>query len=290
METEQTLRHRIKTVGDLHAIVRTLKALSAVNVHQYDAVLNALHDYTQTVELGLRAALRGNVVKTPGRPRPPTRLAALIFGSDVGLCGRFNEELAAFSLAQMRDLPSQPADRAVLAIGSRIQTRLIELGHPVTDTLPTPGSASAIGATVRLLLEKVEAWREQGMQRVLLFYSQSGSPTLLQLIPVDLNRFGRPNRTPWPSRALPRQTLDDEPLLAALIRQHLFICLFRACAESSASEHQMRLRTTQAAEKNIQETLDGLEAEFRMRRQDSIDAELLEIGAGFEAVKNDRSG
>lgn len=287
METEQTLRRRIKTVGDLHAIVRTMKALAAVGARQYEAVLNSLDDYTQTVELGLQAALRGKVFDRPGRPPPESSLAAIVFGSDVGLCGRFNEDLLGFALAEMSGLQVPQAERTVLAVGSRIHARLSELGHPLAGACPTPGSAAAITGTVRALLAYIDAWREQGITRVLLFYSQSCAPVLLQLLPVDPRQFSRLSRKPWPSRALPSHGPDAERLLAALIRQHLFIRLFRACAASLASEQQMRLRTTQAAEKNIQEKLDELAAEFRMRRQDAIDAELLDIGAGFEAVNSD---
>ncbi|MCK9607081.1 MAG: F0F1 ATP synthase subunit gamma [Methylomonas sp.] len=287
METEQTLRRRIKTVGDLHAIVRTMKALAAVSARQYEAVLKSLDDYTQTVEMGLQVALRGKVFDKPDRPRAIARLAAIIFGSDVGLCGRFNEDLVNFSLDSMSGLGVSPSARTVLAVGGRIQTRLSELDHPVQDSCFTPGSATAITATVRLLLSKIDAWQDRGFERVLLFYNQSGSPTQLHLLPVDPRSFGNLSQAPWPSHLLPSYSLDTESLLAALIRQHLFICLFRACSASLASEHQMRLRTTQAAEKNIQEKLDELAAEFRMRRQDAIDAELLDIGAGFEAVNSD---
>jgi F-type H+-transporting ATPase subunit gamma len=86
---------------------------------------------------------------------------------------------------------------------------------------------------------------------------------------------------------LPIHTLQADRLLAGLIRQHLFVSLFRACAESLASEHQMRLRAMQAAESNIQERLEDLVVAFRNQRQDAIDAELLDIGAGFEAVASD---
>lgn len=287
METEQTLRRRIKTVGDLHAIVRTMKVLAAVSARQYEAVSKSLDDYNQTVEMGLQVALRGKVFDKPGRPRPMTDLAAIIFGSDIGLCGRFNEDLVSFSLDSMNGLRVPQSERTVLAVGGRIHARLNELDHPVRDSCLTPGSAAAITSTIRLLLSKIDSWREQGIGRVLLFYSQAGSPALLNLLPVDLHSFSGLSQSPWPSRVLPRNSLDTESLLAALIRQHLFISLFRACSASLASEQQMRLRTTQAAEKNIQEKLDELAAEFRMRRQDAIDAELLDIGAGFEAVSSD---
>ena len=44
----------------------------------------------------------------------------------------------------------------------------------------------------------------------------------------------------------------------------------------------------QAAEKNILETLDDLQALFREQRQAAITAELLDIVSGFEALSGDR--
>ncbi len=284
METEETLRRRIDTVADLGAIVRTMKALSAVSGRHYERVLKSLDDYTRTVDMGLQVALRGRVFHRPVRKQPPMRLGAVVFGSDVGLCSRFNEDLVTHAVDKMNGFRVPPAARSVLAVGARIDARFGELGHPVEETFVTPGSPTGITATVRQILAKLDDWQDQTIRHVLLFYSQSGVPRLLHLLPVDLRQFHRLTREPWPSHVLPGHTLDAERLLAALIRQHLFVGLFRACAESLASEHQMRLRAMQAAERNIQDRMEELVFAFRNHRQDTIDAELLDIGAGFEAV------
>jgi F-type H+-transporting ATPase subunit gamma len=284
METEHSLRQRIKTVDDIRAIVRTMKALAAVSSRQYEAVLKALGEYTQTVDMGLQVALRGRAFHKPSRKQPPQKLAAVIFGSDVGLCGRFNEDLTGYAIDKMNGFQVPPAERRILAVGSRVDARLCERGHPVEETFMTPGSPAAITATVREILRKLDEWQDQSIEQVLLFYSQSGSPHLLHLLPVDLRQFSRLTQEPWPSHVLPCYSLDAERMLAALIRQHLFVCLFRACAESLTAENQMRLRAMQAAEKNIQDKLDELVFDYRNQRQDAIDAELLDIGAGFEAI------
>lgn len=286
METEHSLRRRIKTIGDLHAIVRTMKALAAVSVRQYEALLKSLDEYTQTVDMGLQVALHGRFVDKPDRRQPALQLTAVIFGSDVGLCGRFNEDLIAYALDHMNGFQVTQENRRVLAVGSRIHSRLSELGHPVEESITTPGSTAAVTATIRQILAKIDEWQDRTFEQVLLFYSQSGSPRLLHLLPVEPGQFSRLSREPWPSRVLPKFSLDAERLLAALIRQHLFVCLFRACAESLTAENQMRLRAMQAAERNVQDKLDELMFQFRNQRQDTIDAELFDIGAGFEAVSN----
>jgi len=88
----------------------------------------------------------------------------------------------------------------------------------------------------------------------------------------------------WPTRILPNYTMDWDSLFSALIREYLFISLFRAFAESLASENASRLASMQAAEKNIEEQLSELNKQFHQRRQMAITEELLDIVSGFEAL------
>jgi F-type H+-transporting ATPase subunit gamma len=77
---------------------------------------------------------------------------------------------------------------------------------------------------------------------------------------------------------------SGEPTLQALIREYLFISLFRACAESLASENASRLAAMQRAEKNIDELLEDLNQTFHRLRQSGIDEELFDVISGFEAL------
>ena len=75
--------------------------------------------------------------------------------------------------------------------------------------------------------------------------------------------------------------------LRALIREYLFISLFRACAESLASENASRLAAMQRAEKNIDELLEDLNRTFHRLRQSGIDEELFDVVSGFEALSGE---
>jgi len=72
--------------------------------------------------------------------------------------------------------------------------------------------------------------------------------------------------------------------LRALIREYLFISLFRACAESLASENASRLAAMERADRNIEDLLDHLHGRFHRQRQGSIDEELFDVTAGYEAL------
>jgi F-type H+-transporting ATPase subunit gamma len=89
----------------------------------------------------------------------------------------------------------------------------------------------------------------------------------------------------WPSRSLPTFTMEREQLLPSLLRQHLFVLLYRSLVESLASENASRLASMQAAEHSIEERLEDLRTQFRYQRQHVITEELLDLVAGFEALR-----
>ncbi|MCA9219105.1 MAG: F0F1 ATP synthase subunit gamma, partial [Planctomycetales bacterium] len=106
----------------------------------------------------------------------------------------------------------------------------------------------------------------------------------LQLLPIDPQRLERWHDEPWQSRSLPMFVTERRWLLSRLIQQYLFVSLFRACAESLASENASRIAAMQAAEKNIEERLDELRGSFNQLRQSAITEELLDVVTGFEAL------
>ena len=292
MESVERLQRRIDTLGELHTIVRTMKALSAVSIRQYERAAQALDDYYRTVELGLHVVLKD--MESPPSPLhrrgEAQRLAAIVFGSDHGLCGRFNEDIAAFALQRMEASTASPEGRRLLAVGSRVAANLEQAGQVVEEDFLVPGSAARITATVQQVLLKIDEWRSEGdIRYVYIFYNRHLSrggyhPTGVELLPVNLRRFQRLEEAPWPSRRLPTFTMDRKGLLAALLRQYFFVSISRACAESQASEHASRLAAMQSAEKNLDERLEEVTTLFRRLRQDAITTELLDVVSGFEAV------
>jgi F-type H+-transporting ATPase subunit gamma len=62
------------------------------------------------------------------------------------------------------------------------------------------------------------------------------------------------------------------------------VSLFRACAESLASENASRLAAMERADKNIDELLETLQGLFHRLRQRGIDEELFDVISGFEAL------
>lgn len=131
---------------------------------------------------------------------------------------------------------------------------------------------------------------EKGVDQAYLFYNKYLSrakyrPHTVRLLPVDQQWLEGLRKKPWSTNMLPSFTMDRKQLFSTLVRQYLFVSLFRAFAESLASENASRLTSMQEAERNIGEQLAELNAQFHQLRQMSITEELLDIVSGFEAMK-----
>lgn len=292
MQTMDTLRRKIDTAEDLQAIVKTMKALAAVSMRQHESALASLAEYARTVDMGLQAVLRHEA--TPVTPPPSMvdgRLGAIVFGSDQGLCGRFNDQVVSAALTTLQEINPAQTQWSVFAIGMRAVAHLEESGQSVQDAMSMPASLAGITRVVQTLLMRIDSWQQQRLGRIVLFHNRllSGTaytPQMVPLLPLDLRRVQHQVTMLWPSRSLPLYTMERGQLLASLLRQRLFVVLYRAFAESLASENASRLASMQAAERNIAERLEELQALFRYRRQHSITEELLDLVAGFEALSN----
>ncbi len=73
------------------------------------------------------------------------------------------------------------------------------------------------------------------------------------------------------------------------MREYLFVSLYKACAESLASENASRLAAMQRAEKNIDEMVETLNQTFRRLRQTSIDEELFDVLSGYESLSKGKA-
>ncbi len=293
-DSAASLRRKIDSAGELESVVRTMKAMAASGIGQYENAVRALDDYYRTVQLGLAACFRqGRSPGAPGRAvvKEPGAIGAVVFGSDQGLVGQFNEVLVEFVVKKLENLPGE---KTVWAVGERIQSRLADTGLQSDQVFVLPNSSDAITPLVGQILIEMEAHREKGGSgRVYLFHNRPASgaiysPVYQRLLPLDDEWRRELAQTTWPTGNLPEVLNGGEGTLSAFIREYLFVSLFKACAESLASENASRLAAMQRAEKNITDLLEDLNRTFNRLRQNSIDEELFDVVSGFEALSGER--
>jgi F-type H+-transporting ATPase subunit gamma len=294
-DTTESLRRKISSAGDLQSVVRTMKALAASSIGQYEKSVRALADYYRTVELGLCASFRESApAAAVAERKAPTHaggVRAIVFGSDQGLVGQFNDVVADYAIHSLAALPGKCR---VWAVGQRVHARLADAGFASAGLFTVPNSVQAITPLVGRIQIETEAHWDNGENAPLwVFHNRplSGAlyePVSQRLLPLDAQWQRGLAKIHWPTANLPEVLGGGIATLRAFIREYLFISLFRACAESLASENASRLAAMERAEKNINELLDQLHGTFHQLRQSSIDEELFDVISGFEALGGSR--
>ncbi|MGA7953836.1 MAG: F0F1 ATP synthase subunit gamma [Gloeobacterales cyanobacterium] len=298
MPSLEFLQRQISTIQDLQSVVKTMKVLSAASIRQYERAIESLAEYSRTIDLGLQVLL-GEYARTgEGNLRTLTspihasskQIGVIIFGSDQGMCGQFNEQISRYAIAQFQTQPLSNQTPVIVVVGARVMTAIATAEYPVETSFSMPTSLSGITPIVQELLLLIESWQmQQRLDQVILLYNQLQSnaavtPHTLHLLPIDLTWLQQFQTLAWQSQTVPMFTMDWRPLFSALIRQYLFISLYRALVESLASETFSRLTSMQLAEQNINNRLVELNTQFQHQRQTSITEEILEIVSGFEVL------
>jgi F-type H+-transporting ATPase subunit gamma len=288
METLESLSDALETTGDIQSIVRTMKALSSVSIRQYEQAEAAMADYARTVELGLMALLRQRRqvgLPLPGADSGTGRGVLIVIGSDRGLCGGYNDKITRFAQSRMDGRPM-----VLGVIGVRVAARLEADGRRADAVHTLPGSVEGLSRLVQTMIVEIDRWTQvEGVGQVWLLHNRregrnTAKPQAHRLLPLPDSYLRKLSEADWPGRSLPLFRMDPDRLMSWLVQQRLFVVIYRALAEALASEHASRLAAMQAAERNIEERRDHLRQLYRLRRQETITRELLDVVSGYEAV------
>jgi len=90
-DTAESLRRKIASAGELESVVRTMKAIAASSIGQYERAVHSLDNYYRTVQLGLVACFKqGEPLGAAMRAeqKGAGAIGAVVFGSDQGLVVR----------------------------------------------------------------------------------------------------------------------------------------------------------------------------------------------------------
>ncbi len=295
MEEIGKVKRKIKNARELQSVVKIMKVISSTNIRGYEMAVKSLGEYSESIEMGLQVVMMNEKkfsVPFPSEKRET--LGAVIFGSEQGLCGKFNEQIARYALDEMNEMRHE--ERRAVAVGERVISHLEEGGLPVEAHFSFSGDGLGITEVMAEVLVKIEEWHLEGdIDKIILFYNRPESgplaafrPHMAHLLPLDMKWINGLAEKRWPSRSLPTFSMDADRLFSSLVREHIFSSLYRAFVESLASENASRLSSMQAAEKNIEDRLNELSISFRKQRQEAISSEMQDVLIGFEALIGER--
>lgn len=289
-QTLDTLVRRTASIQGIRSVVHTMKTLSVINAAPYEHAALAIEAYHQTVLDGLHAFLAGAGPLGVTSSDIVVRVI-VVFGSDHGLCGNYNEAIAAH-VRHHADTESAE-DTRILCIGAQMADALQDQGFEVEKSFFPAASVDGLERLANLLTEQLDQISGASHPReiaVSLAYSARGEADvpelkIVALLPLEQSLMQDLRTKPWVSRSLPYYSMPEGDLFRALIRNHLFASMFRAAADAMVTENAARLALMQQAEQSVDDRLEELKSDTRSLRQTEITTELLDVIIGFEALK-----
>lgn len=296
----EQLRSSIHTLEDLQGVVRTMKAMARVAVRRYETAREMLESYGDNVELALHAFLQDQrfqeraelpaLLMAPREARGP--VGVVLFGSDQGLCGSFNERVLARGQVLLEELGPKRDGMRQAVVGRRLAGLVEAEGGTVERSFGLPHAVDGTSRLIQQLLELIEAWRfgDEPLEQLLLVHHRvlgtARSETVVQqLLPLERAWLQRLWQRPWASSCRPLLGGEATALFGAILREVVTVSLHRAAIESLASENAARLAAMHAAERNLEDRLEELNQDYRRERQNAITSELMDVVAGFEALE-----
>lgn len=214
--------------------------------------------------------------------------AVIVITSNRGLAGGYNSNV--IKLITRGELAEE--DLAIYAVGKKGKDALqrqYEIKADYSDVIEEPvyADAMAIGKEV------LEAFAKGEVSEIYLAYTAFKNtvvhvPTLLKLLPVEVNEEGRlqgdVEEATGEDKALMNFEPEDEEALNLLIPKYITSLIYGGMVESVASENGARMQAMDSATSNAEEMIDHLTLLYNRARQGSITQELTEIIAGANAI------
>lgn len=282
MPSLQQLEKQIATIDGLRDVIHSMRSLAATYLRRAEERLAGLRAYSDTVGRAIEDCLFGRDIALPEEDAGGA--AILVFFSEQGLCGRFNEVIADAAAERARETDS----RRFIVVGKRgpplIRRGKLEVIAEMPSTTSPDGDDVVIHAVARTVLGLRE---REAFGRLYLLYARYLSPGRIEpaferVLPLDLSQW-RGDRVAG-RRTRPHLALPRIALLRELVNEYTFITLSRAMTESLAGEHGMRLQSMEAAKGNIDDALDELQLQSRIQRQNEITSELLDVVSAVEGL------
>jgi F-type H+-transporting ATPase subunit gamma len=151
MQTLEGLKRTIGSTRDLQSLVKTMKAMAAVNIRQYEKALAIPEKLRQDHKMGFRADLQqpagGSVHPGVLRWGPPGSGGLRFRSGDVRVIERADCLICS---ANHDGSDRDPLSTVLMAVGERVPGLLEDSGHPVETVMSLPASVAGITARSRI--------------------------------------------------------------------------------------------------------------------------------------------
>ncbi|MBW4982732.1 F0F1 ATP synthase subunit gamma [Mameliella sp. CS4] len=272
MEQLSRIESRLESLSELGDLVGALRSMAASRSREAREALAGTRAYCATVEAAI-ASIAPLETTGPSAAAADGSAVLIVLTSENGFVGGFNTRLVERAARVRLD------DEQLFLVGRRGQVSADERGLVADHVFGMTSRAGAVTALARRIVALAQG---TGAVRVLHADHRPGSAFEIKetrILPLEAAR-PKGAKTPEP----PIIQMPPQQLLQQLAWEYLFAEIASALMQSLAAENVERLRTMDAASRNIEDRLDTLKRQERVARQEETTADMLDVVVGAEAV------
>ena len=163
MATLRELKGRIGSVASSEKITGAMKMISSAKMHKAEGALRRLKPYRSTIESIIANLLSADATFTSplAEPRDVRNLSIVVLGSDDGLCGAYNVNLAKYlgeCIAKQKERFGDTVNIRLIPVGKKMAKAVarFEQYAGVTISMPQVNSKSD-GSDVKTFVDALQA-------------------------------------------------------------------------------------------------------------------------------------
>lgn len=290
MSTLRELKGRIGSVASSEKITGAMKMISSAKMHKAEGALKRLVPFRSQIE-----TIIGNILGSDAEfssplmtVRPVHSVALVVTGSDDGLCGAFNINMAKYVKAHLTELTERYGAGlkvAIYPVGKKVAKACEKLctgnvSMVAADGVDSKSEGEAVKQFTAMLEQLFTTGQADRVDVLYTHYYSAGRqrPTTVQLLPVSTEAFGAEQGKKEDRPYLFEPSADD--IFRTALPMYLLSTMQEIFGENRASEQAARVMAMQSANDNAKKLLDALRLEYNKKRQDAITTELLDIVGG----------
>jgi len=289
MGSLKSLRTRISSVKNTKKITSTMKMVSAAKLRRSriaceqsrpfaDAIAETVHGLASNLDKENSSILLQGY--------KDIKIAKiLVFGSDKGLCGSFNEQLLKAVRSHIEELTKQNIKVKVITFGNKAYAGLKEKHLDKIEKSYSDFAKVADFSTFRQISDELTSeFKENKIQQVYVAYNQfvnilTQEAKINLLVPIEIEQ-----KEDIASDVILEPT--KEKVLETLLPRFVASIINQSYLESSASEQACRMTAMDGSTKNANDVINKLSLVYNRQRQANITNELVEIISGAQALNN----
>ncbi len=300
MAKTREIKKRIKAVGNIRRITKTMQMIATSKFARAQAAATATKPYTEGL-FGLVTELAATIsggeishplIAGPAKLKPGAGELTLILTSDRGLCGPYNGSVLRNGMNLLRNNAAAKAGRVEI-VGKKGAGFLRYAGVKVANqhAIGDKPTFERIEKLAQGYIDAFIAGEISAVRVVYMRFISAGrqSPDVLQLLPLkpsELKVSGKGDAAASGSQAavLYEFSPPAEELLGDLLPATVKAVLFQCFNDAIVSEHVARMVAMKAATDNAGKMRKLLTRDYNRARQAAITTELGEIIAGAAAL------